>query len=306
MTGAAGFVGTHLCAHLEGEGDDVVGVDRESGPDLLDPEGWTELVGAVAPEAIYHLGGWSDVGASWSAPLEALRTNGEGTLNVLDAARGTGARVLVVSSADVYGKVSEGDLPLGEGSPFRPVTPYAASKVAADQLALQAWLGYGTETIRVRAFNHLGPGQSEHFVGPALAGRIARNELDGNDVVRVGATEPRRDITDVRDVVRAYRSLVVHGAPGEAYNVCSGRAVSVGELAGELISLATKPMKLEPDPELTRPVEVPMLVGDPSKLSAATGWEPSIALSTTLADVLAEWRERARSDDDVRSQKGRP
>lgn len=306
MTGAAGFVGSHLCAHLQAEGDEVVGVDRDSGPDLLDPEGWVDLVRSSRPEAIYHLGGWSDVGASWNAPLETLRVNGEGTLNVLDAARGTGARVLVVSSADVYGKVSDDDLPLREDSPFCPVTPYAASKVAADQLALQAWLGHGTETIRVRAFNHLGPGQGEQFVGPALAARIARNELDGGEVVRVGATQPRRDITDVRDVVRAYRSLVTDGQAGEAYNVCSGRALSVGELADELMSLASRPMKLEPDPELTRPVEVPVLLGDPSKLSEATGWEPSIPLSRTLADVLAEWRDKVRSDDDVRSQKGRP
>jgi GDP-4-dehydro-6-deoxy-D-mannose reductase len=195
-----------------------------------------------------------------------------------------------VSSADVYGRVQPDELPITEGAPFRPVTPYAASKIAADQLGLQAWLGYGLEVLRVRAFNHLGPGQATAFVAPALAERIALNERDGSDVVPVGNLTPRRDITDVRDVVRAYRLLMTHGEPGEAYNVCTGRDLSIGELAEHLVALAAHPMRLEPDPALQRRVETPVLRGDNAKLRRTTGWEPEIPLDQTLADVLAEHR----------------
>jgi GDP-4-dehydro-6-deoxy-D-mannose reductase len=291
VTGAAGFVGRHLCAHLEAEGDAVVGVDRSEGPDLLDPDALAATLAEVAPDVVYHLGGWSDVGASWDEPLAAFEANAVGTLNLLQACVAHGApRVLAVSSADVYGRVRPEELPIAEDAPFRPVTPYAASKIAADQVALQAWLGYGLEVLRIRAFNHLGPGQTTRFVAPALAERIARNEADGTDAVPVGNLTPRRDITDVRDVVRAYRLLVLHGEPGEAYNVCTGRDLSIGELAERLVELAARPMQLVPDPALQRPVETPVLRGDPTRLRTVTGWEPEVDLATTLADVLAEQR----------------
>jgi GDP-4-dehydro-6-deoxy-D-mannose reductase len=291
VTGSAGFVGRHLRAHLEAMGDTVVGVDRADGPDLLDAAAVTATLAEVRPDVVYHLGGWSDVGASWEHPLEAFEVNAVGTLNLLHACTAHGSpRVLAVSSADVYGRVDPDELPIREDAPFRPVTPYAASKIAADQLALQAWLGYGLEVLRVRAFNHLGPGQATAFVAPALADRIARNERDGTDVVPVGNLTPRRDVTDVRDVVRAYRLLVLRGAPGEAYNVCTGRDLAIGELAEQLVALAVRPMELEPDPALQRRVETPVLRGDPTKIHRATGWEPEIPLEQTLGDVLAEHR----------------
>lgn len=294
VTGAEGFVGRHLCAHLLAEGDEVVGVDRAEGPDLLDPVGVERLLDAQRPDVVYHLGGWSDVGGSWNAVLDCFRVNAEGTLNLLDACRTTSRpRVLVVSSADVYGRVTPDELPITESSPYRPVTPYAASKIAADELAHQAWLGHGLETIRVRAFNHLGPGQTTRFVAPAVAERIACNERDGLDEVAVGNLTPRRDITDVRDVVRAYRMLVVDGRPGEAYNVCTGVDLSVGELAERLIALASRPMVLRPDPELQRPVETPVLLGDNSRLRSHTGWSPTIPIERTLTDVLDEQRRLA-------------
>jgi GDP-4-dehydro-6-deoxy-D-mannose reductase len=292
VTGAAGFVGRHLERHLRAEGDEVVGIDREGGPDLLDADGVARSLREHRPDAVYHLGGWSDVGASWDHPSAAFRVNAEGTLNVLQACRDLGGRVLVVSSADVYGKVSMGELPLTEESPLRPVTPYAASKVAADHLALQAWLGYGIEAIRVRAFNHLGPGQSNHFVCPALAERIARNEVEGGEVVPVGNLTPRRDFTDVRDVVRAYRLIIESGEPGEAYNVCSGDDIAVSELAERLVALADRPMRLEADAGLQRQVDVPVLRGSYTKLEKVTGWHPEIALDETLRDVLDDWRAR--------------
>ena len=291
VTGAAGFVGQHLCAHLRDAGDTVIGVDRADGPDLLDGPAVTRLLADVSPDVVYHLGGWSDVGASWTSPVECFQSNALGTLNLLQACVANGQpRVLAVSSADIYGKVSAADLPITESAPFRPVTPYAASKVAADQLALQAWLGYGLEIIRVRAFNHLGPGQSLNFVAPAIADRIAQNERDGGDIVPVGNLTPRRDVTDVRDVVRAYRLLMLHGAAGEAYNVCTGRDLTIGELAEKLVGLARHDMALEADPALQRPVETPVLCGDPAKLHEATGWAPEIALETTLRDILDERR----------------
>lgn len=292
ITGSAGFVGRHLTEHLEACGDEVIGIDRTTGVDLLDPASVRAAVEDAAPEAVYHLGGWSDVGASWQAPLDTLRVNAEGTLNVLQACRDRSARVLVVSSADIYGKVTLGELPLTEESPVRPVSPYAASKVAADMLALQAWLGYGLEVMRVRAFNHLGPGQTASFVAPALAERIARCEREGREEVTVGNLTPRRDFTDVRDVVRAYRMLVCDGAPGEAYNVCSGHDIAISELAERLVGMARIPVRLEGDPTLQRPVDVPVLRGDHTKLTEATGWKPEIDLGVTLGDIMDEWRER--------------
>jgi GDP-4-dehydro-6-deoxy-D-mannose reductase len=270
----------------------VIGVDLAEGPDLLDPDAISALVADIQPDVVYHLGGWSDVGASWEFPLDTFRVNGEGTLNLLRACIDNGApRVLAVSSADVYGRVTPEELPINESTPFRPVTPYAASKVAADQLALQAWLGHGLETIRVRAFNHLGPGQTTRFVAPAIAERIALNERDGLTAIPVGNLIPRRDLTDVRDVVRAYRLLMLKGVSGEAYNVCTGKDLTIGDLAERLAALAALPMSLETNPDLQRAVETPVLRGDPSKIHAATGWTPEIPLDTTLQDILNEHRD---------------
>ena len=218
MTGAAGCVGRHLTAHLAACGDDVVGTDRsEGGPDLLDPAGLARLVAEVDPEVVFHLAGQADVGGSWEAPADTLRVNAEGTLHLLEAVRSTsGARVVTVTSADVYGVVRPEDLPLDETAPLRPVSPYAASKAAADLLALQAYLGHGMDVVRVRSFNHLGPGQDDRFVCSALAARIAAAEAGQGDEVRVGNLAARRDFTDVRDVVRAYRCLAIDGRCGGA------------------------------------------------------------------------------------------
>jgi GDP-4-dehydro-6-deoxy-D-mannose reductase len=149
--------------------------------------------------------------------------------------------------------------------------------------------------LRVRAFNHLGPGQTTKFVAPALADRIARNELDGGTVVPVGNLSARRDFTDVRDVARAYRLLAEHGEPGEAYNVCSGEDVSIQQLADRLLAMAREPMELKHDPALERPVDVPVLRGDATKLHDATGWTPDISLEQTLRDLLDDMRARVRS-----------
>jgi GDP-4-dehydro-6-deoxy-D-mannose reductase len=294
VTGAGGFVGVHLVQHLEEQGDDVLQIERTvDGIDITDADALRDAVAAAKPEVVYHLAGAADVGGSWATARETFAANALGTLNVLEAAREVGTeRVLAVTSADVYGRVSQDDLPITEDQPLRPVSPYAASKVAADALAQQAWLGHRLPVIRVRAFNHLGPGQSDRFLAPSLAARIARNERDGGDEVPIGNMTPRRDVTDVRDVVRAYRLLMTAGEPGAAYNVCRGTAASVRQIAEALLGMARHPMHLVTDPDLQRPVDIPVLVGDNAALRAATGWEPTIPLERTLRDVLEDWRVR--------------
>ena len=294
VTGAGGFVGVHLVRHLEEHGDDVLQLERTvDGIDIADADALTDAVVAAKPEVVYHLAGAADVGGSWAAARETFLANALGMLNVLEASREAGAdRVLAVTSADVYGRVSQDELPIREDQPLRPVSPYAASKVAADALAQQAWLGHRLPVVRVRAFNHLGPGQSDRFLAPSLASRIARNERDGGDEVPIGNMTPRRDVTDVRDVVRAYRLLIEAGEPGGVYNVCRGTAVSVRQIAEALLGMARRPMRLVPDPALQRPVDIPVLVGDNAALRAATGWRPTIPLDRTLTDVLEDWRAR--------------
>ena len=242
---------------------------------------------------MYHLAAQADVQASFTDPAATLRVNVEGTFNVLAAARRAGAsRVVVISSADVYGRVEPECLPVDESCAMLPVTPYGASKAAAEMVCLQAGLGRGLDVIRARAFNHLGPGQSDRFVAAALASRVAANERDGSEVVRVGNLQAKRDFTDVRDVVRAYRLLATNGEAGEAYNVCSGAARAISELAEALIARARHPMRLAADGELLRPVDVAEVRGDPSKLHDATGWRPEVPLEQTLDDLLDYWRCR--------------
>jgi GDP-4-dehydro-6-deoxy-D-mannose reductase len=295
VTGARGFVGPYLTAHLEAAGDEVVGIGPDV--DITDGEAIRSAVAAARPDAVYHLAAASHVGSSWAAPVEVLRVNAEGTLNVLLAAEAAGAsRVLVVGSAEEYGIVAPEALPLAETAPLRPVTPYGASKVAAEVVALQAFLGRGLPVVLARPFNHLGPGQSDRLVASTLAHQVARNERDGTDVIQAGDLTPRRDFADVRDVVRAYRLLVERGEPGEAYNVCSGVAVPVSEVADALIAEARRPMRIELDPARLRPVELPVLQGDPSKLRAATGWAPEIPLDRTLSDLLRWWRDRVEQE----------
>ncbi len=298
ITGGLGFVGRHLSNHLRAEGDEVVVLDRHGdlAVDITDGPAVAQAMASVAPDAVYHLAGWADVGASWNDPVGVFRANAEGSLHVLraciDAQVG---RVLSVSSADLYGIIGAEELPVTEASPLRPTSPYAASKVAAEAVAQQAFLGHGLEVVRVRPFNHLGPGQAEGFVAPALAARIARAERDEESQIAVGNLSARRDLTDVRDIVRAYRQLIVAGVPGDVYNVCSGRDLSIQELADQLVALARRPMELAPDPALLRPIDLPVLRGDPTKLRQATGWEPQIPIEQTLTDLLDDMRERVRA-----------
>lgn len=295
VTGAAGFAGRHLVEHLRQCGDEVVGLghDTDLPVDVTDPVAVRDALAKATPQVVYHLAGLSHVGDSWDAPQHVFRVNAEGTLNVLGAAVDVGVeRVLVVGSADEYGAISEADLPVREDTPLRPATPYGASKVAAEYLGLQAFLGDGIQVIRVRAFNHTGPGQSPRFVVPAIARRIAEAERGGGGDVGIGALEPVRDFSDVRDVVRAYRLLVERGEAGDVYNVCSGAGHSVREVVERLTALAGAEIRPVIDPALVRPLEVPSLVGDNMKLRTATGWEPEYSFDDTLAAVLDDQRAR--------------
>jgi len=293
ITGGKGFVGHWLAEHLASRGDDVAICDIET--DVADQDALDPVVAAAAPDAVYHLAALTHVGESWEVPAEVLRVNVLGTAAVLAAARrlANAPTVLVVSSAEVYGIVAEGDLPLTEAQPLSPVTPYAASKAAAEQVALQAWRGYGQPVVVVRPFNHVGPGQAPTFAVSALARRIVEARRAGQPTLPVGSLTTRRDFTDVRDVVRAYRLLIEGGEPGTVYNVCSGHDVAVAEVAARLLSLAGTELELVTDPALVRPVDVPVLRGDPGKLEGVTGWKPEIPLDDTLADVLAYWEERS-------------
>lgn len=296
ITGGGGFVGTYLGAHCAEAGDQVVTVDRSGAEplDITDREAIHASFARHRPEVVYHLAALSHVGESWSDPSGVLRVNVEGTAHVLAAAHAVGARrVVVIGSAEEYGLVDAADLPLREDAPLRPSSPYGVSKIAASFLALQAHLAYGLDVVRVRAFSHTGPGQSERFLVPALAHRIASAERENRDEIRVGSLDPIRDLSDVRDVVRAYRLLAIHGQAGEIYNVCSSSGVSVREIAERLIAAAERPLRITVDPDLVRPVDVPRLVGDGSRLRARTGWEPLYSLGDTLTAVLESARALA-------------
>ncbi|HVM10386.1 MAG TPA: GDP-mannose 4,6-dehydratase [Acidimicrobiales bacterium] len=292
VTGGMGFVGSWLCAHLEAEGDHVTPTGEEA--DVRDAAAIGAAVEEVQPDAIYHLAGQAHVGASWNDPAATYLVNVIGTVNVLDAARRlpTPPKVVVVSSAEVYGRVAPEDLPITEETPTEPMSPYAASKIAAEVAARQAVLGFGVPALIARPFNHIGPRQSPTFVVSALAKRIVDAERSGATQLQMGNATPRRDLTDVRDVVRAYRLLVEKGTPGDIYNVASGHDVVIGDLARRLIELSGVDLELVTDTVELRPVDVPVLRGDPGKLRHDTGWEPQIPLEETLRDVLAYWRSQ--------------
>jgi len=289
ITGAAGFVGGHLSSHLSAEGDEVVAVDRDH-HDITELDAIADLLAAAKPDAIYHLAALSHVGTSWEDPADVLRVNVLGTNSVLSAARraAPAATVLVISSAEVYGVVQPSELPLTERSELRPGSPYAASKAAAEVVALQAARGFGQRVVVARPFNHIGPGQSTSFFVPAIARRLVEARRHGMPQVSIGNLQARRDFTDVRDVVRAYRLLARCGASGVVYNVCSGTDVPMSELAGAVRELVYPEAVFVEDPSLARPLDIPVLRGDATRLREGTGWRPEIDLATTLRDVVAE------------------
>ncbi|HUX75749.1 MAG TPA: GDP-mannose 4,6-dehydratase [Anaerolineae bacterium] len=311
ITGAGGFVGGHLCAYLLAHTDwELTGtvyphpVDaqpqeprlRLKHADLRDPEGVQALVGELQPDTIFHLAAQSFVPVSFADPWDTLQNNIRAQLNLLEAVRRSGrdVRVLVVGSNEEYGAPKPEELPQTEESPLRPNNPYAVSKVAQDFLGLQYYLAYGLPVVRVRPFNHTGPGQAPRFVVPAFASQIARIEAGLQEpVMKVGNLEAARDFTDVRDIVRAYHLAASQGEPGEVYNLASGRPQSVRGLLEMLLSYSRTQIRVERDPSRYRPVDVPVVYGSAAKFRQRTGWEPQIPFEQTLRDTLAYWREQA-------------
>jgi GDP-4-dehydro-6-deoxy-D-mannose reductase len=278
VTGAKGFVGGHLLARLGGR---ALALDA----DVTDADALSQTVADADPESVVHLAAASSVSASWTDAGEPWRVNALGTVNLLDAVRlrAPAARVLVVSTGDVYGQADE--IPTPETAPFRPTSPYAASKAAAE-LAAEQFGRSGCDVVVARAFQHEGPGRDERFAVGSWAAQIARAEEAGRGTVLVGDLSPRRDITDVRDVIDAYEALLDPAVPAGTYNVASGKPVAMREVLDVLVSLARCPIEVDEDPSRFRTSEVSELSGDPSKLRAATGWTPTIPLEQTLADTL--------------------
>ena len=303
VTGSAGFVGRHLAAALRERDHDVLETDHVPrddvlGVDVTDPLAVRGAFELARPDAVAHLAAQAFVPASIEDPAATLRINAGGTQNVLDAARsladgGVRARVLVVSSADVYGVQPPEAYPLRETTAPRPANPYAASKVAAEALASAYAHSFGIDAVVTRAFNHIGTGQDERFAVPAFALQLARIAAGAEPVVRVGNLAATRDVLDVRDVCDAYvRILEGAGQAGEIYNVCSGTATSMREILRRLIEIARVAVEVREDTERMRPADVPVSVGDAAKLRAATGWAPRIPLAAALRAVYEEARTR--------------
>jgi len=261
--------------------------------DLLDPAGVRAAVEAAAPDLVFHLAAFSSVAASWRDPEAAYRTNVLGQLHLLEAIHATSAkpRILVAGTSEEYGVPDA--VPIAEDAPLKPQSPYAVSKAAQDLMAYQYWVGRQLPCIRVRAFNHIGPGQAPGFVAADFAMQIAEAEAGQRaPVMRVGNLAAERDFSDVRDVVRAYYWLAQKGHPGEAYNVGSGVARPVQYLLDTLCGKSTVGIRVEVDPERYRPVDVPQVYADISKLRHTTGWVPETPLDQSLGDVLDYWRSR--------------
>ena len=294
VTGSEGFVGTHLIAHLEQSGDEVRGIDREH--DVTNVAAMREVFEEHRPEVTYHLAALTHVGDSWQQASEFTRVNVVGTQCVLDAADATvpTSLTVIVSSAEVYGVVAEKDLPLRESFRVAPANPYSASKVEAEHVAHEAVRVRGQRVIVARPFNHLGPGQALTFVVPALVSRLLDARERGEDEIAVGDLSTRRDFSDVRDVVRAYRLLAQLGKAGEIYNVASGHDVAIHDIATQLVSRLAPDVRLVVDSTLLRPSEVPVARGSYEKLHAATGWSANVPLHVSLDDVIDDVAARRR------------
>jgi len=264
--------------------------------DLRDAAAARAAIAAAAPEVVYHLAALAHVGRSWRDPASTLADNQAIDLSVLEGLRAAApeAVLVAVSSGEVYGRPAA--LPVDESAVLRPQNPYAVSKTAGDLLAGFYADAHGLRVVRPRAFNHAGPGQPPIYALASFTRQVAAGLEAGDVPIRLvtGNPDARRDFTDVRDVVRAYRLLAADGTPG-VFNVCSGRSTSPRELADALADAAGVEIEHEVDSELVRAHEVMEIRGSAERLHAATGWEPQIALATTLADTVAWWREEIRA-----------
>ena len=288
VLGGGGFAGSHLVARLSVS--EHVAAPSRSALDVTDGESVRAAIGRLGPRTIFHLAAFSSALRSWERPEEAVLSNLEMTLNILESARSEapGATVVLVGSGQVYG--DSGSLPVTEDSPLEPASPYAVSKAACDMLGAQYAAAHGMRVLRMRPFNHAGPGQSDDYVLSTLARQVAEAETSGANeaLLRTGDTAAGRDFTDVRDVVDAY--VLAAGAEPAAYNVCSGHSSTVAELIDLLRECATVPIRHEVDPDRLREHDARVVRGSHDRLTSATGWQPRIPLQQTVRDTLDWWR----------------
>jgi len=307
ITGATGFVGRHLAAALLPAGHEVHGLARRPADlaiplhiaDLADAAATEAVVRAVRPDWVFHLAGYASPGASFKDPPAAWAGNLTASQGLYAAIHQSGLkpRILHVSSGMVYGDLPAGVAAFTEDAPLRPASPYAASKAAAEMLAYQQTRNPGLDVVRVRPLNHLGPGQPPEYAAASFARQIAVAERgDGPPVIVTGNLSPQRDLTDVRDMVRAYVRLIEVGRTGEAYNAASGQVYRIRAVLHRLTKLARVPVAADERGDPTRAGDVTVVAADASKLRAATGWAPEYTLDRTLADMLDEWRQRGGKD----------
>lgn len=308
ITGATGFVGNHVIDDCLGHGDELHALTLPEGDrplpaevqthprPLLDADAMADLIGELRPEVVLHLAGEASVGASFAAPERTWQVNAWGTLSLLEGLRRneSRARTLIVTSGEIYGRVSVEQLPVRADTALEPLSPYAASKAAADLMAGQYAESFDLDIVRVRPFNQIGPGQDPRFVVPSVAKQIAEAEADKAAAltISVGNVAARRDFTDVRDSARAYRLIATHDRPAPVYHPCTGRSLAVAEVIDALVAQAEVPASVRSDDSKRRAGEQPDLFGDPEPLTADTGWRPEIALEDTVKDTLDWWRER--------------
>jgi GDP-4-dehydro-6-deoxy-D-mannose reductase len=310
ITGGAGFAGSHLIDLLGGEGAEIVAWHRPGGTappsrtasshvtwqsiDLLDETAVHRAIAELTPSAVYHCAGAAHVGRSWENTTSTFAINVRGTHHLLDGLRrvGSPAKVLVPSSALVYATAEKA---FAEDDALVPSSPYALSKLAQEMEGTRAG-GDGLHVTIARAFNHTGPRQDPFFAASGFARRIADIEAGRwEPEIAVGNLDARRDLTDVRDTVRAYRLILEQGAVGRPYNVSSGRAITIRELLDRLLARARVPIRVRIDPSRYRPNDVPLLLGDPTRIQSELGWLPEIPLDRTLDDLLEDWRRRANA-----------
>lgn len=309
ITGISGFVGQHLATSLlQHESNEIVGTYHANAStletndhlklvkiDLQDADAVSGLILKSKPDIIYHLAAQSSPANSFGSPDKTLANNIFSELHILETLKNNDmkqVRMLIVSTSEVYGMVGKADLPVDELTPLRPISPYAVSKIAQDFLGLQYSLSYKLDIIRVRPFNHIGPGQSSRFIASDFAKQIAEIEKGLKEpIIRVGNLQSRKDFTDVRDVIRAYMLLADKGNTGEVYNVGQGKSHEAKELLDTLLSFAKVKIKVEVDPAKFRPIDIPEVICDCGKLKQTTGWEPEIPFKQTLQDTLDYWRK---------------
>ena len=311
ITGITGFAGSYLAEHLLlTRKYDVSGTYllEESLKNVKDIKDKLHLVKAdlsqeksvfniiknVSPSVIFHLASLTSPADSFNNPTQTLTNNISLQVNLLEGVRKNNlfnTKILIVSSADIYGLVKKEDLPIDEQTPLMPTSPYSVSKIAQDFLGLTYFLSYKLKIIRVRPFNHIGPKQSPHFVVSAFAKQIAEIEKGKRTpTLHVGNLDAKRDFTNVKDMMNAYILAIEKGKDGEAYNIGSGISYKISDILNKLVLMSSSKIKIEKDKALFRPNDNPDLVCDPNKFTKLTGWKPRISMETTLKDTLDYWR----------------